>query len=86
MEPNIKTPTRFAAEKRIIIIGVGIARLAFARALDLYWPPGFPRPGITFYGRDTREVSVEREGCSLSIRSEIASGGMQALQKLGLLD
>jgi 2-polyprenyl-6-methoxyphenol hydroxylase-like FAD-dependent oxidoreductase len=86
MEPSTKTPAHFASEKRIIIAGAGIAGLAFTRALDRYWPSGSPRPRITIYERDTQEVSVEREGYSLSIRSDGASGGMQALQKLGLLD
>jgi 2-polyprenyl-6-methoxyphenol hydroxylase-like FAD-dependent oxidoreductase len=86
MEPSTKSPTHFISEKRIIIAGAGIAGLAFARALDRYWASGSPRPRITIYERDTQEVSVEREGYSLSIRSDGASGGMQALQKLGLLD
>lgn len=74
------------AGKHIIISGAGIAGLALARALHRTWPQDVPRPRITLYERWKKDISVERGGYSISIRSDALSGGMQALQKLGLLD
>lgn len=76
----------WVAGKRIIIAGAGMSGLAFARGLDRNWQSGFPRPEIIIYERDAEKVPVERIGYSMSIRSDAASGGMQALHKLGLLD
>ena len=48
--------------------------------------PGLIPPTVTFYDRDSEELSREREGYSLSIRSDARSGGMQILKKLSLLN
>lgn len=74
------------AGKHIIIAGGGIAGLAFARAIDRYWPENVEKPHITLYEKREKVVSREKEGYSMSIRSDAMSGGMQALQKLGILD
>lgn len=55
-------------------------------ALHKLWLSSHPLPHITIYERDTKVDSIGREGYSLSIRSDKLSGGMQALQKQGLLD
>lgn len=43
-------------------------------------------PAITLYERENEEPGLGREGYSLSIRSDQRTGGMQALQKMGILD
>jgi 2-polyprenyl-6-methoxyphenol hydroxylase-like FAD-dependent oxidoreductase len=43
-------------------------------------------PIITVYERDRKVTDLSREGYSLSIRSDSLSGGIQALNKLGVLD
>lgn len=93
MEANSSPPNHFAAGKKIIVAGAGIAGLSFIVALRKQWCSLTPSHGtslapitITVYERDTKEISVEREGYSLSIRSDVYSGGMQALNKLGLLE
>lgn len=74
------------AGKHIIVAGGGIAGLAFARALDQFWPENVERPHITLFERRDKVVSRDKEGYSMSIRSDPMSGGMQALQKLSILD
>jgi 2-polyprenyl-6-methoxyphenol hydroxylase-like FAD-dependent oxidoreductase len=76
-----------AAGKKITIVGGGIAGLGFTISLRKQWPEAFPFPEIVIYERDSsREASIGREGYSISIRGDPASGGMQALEKMGLLD
>ena len=72
--------------KKIVIAGAGIAGLSFAIALRRNWPPSLPAVELKIYDRDTELVAIEREGYSLSIRSDATSGGIQALHKLGLLE
>ena len=43
-------------------------------------------PTLLIYEREPRDLPPGREGYSISIRSDARSGGIQALQKLGLLD
>ena len=74
------------AKKHIIVAGGGIAGLAFVRYLDRTWPVDIERPRVTMYEKREQKVSPEREGYSMSIRSDPLSGGMQALQKLCLLN
>ena len=74
------------ANKHIIVAGGGIAGLAFVRAFVRNWPDEDPRPRITLYERREQHVSPDREGYTISVRSDVMSGGMQALQKLELLD
>jgi 2-polyprenyl-6-methoxyphenol hydroxylase-like FAD-dependent oxidoreductase len=76
-----------AAGQKIIVVGGGIAGLGFAISLRKQWPAASPFPEIVIYERDSsREASIGREGYSISIRGDPASGGMQALEKMGLLD
>lgn len=74
------------AGRHIIVAGGGIAGLAFARSIDRYWPENVEKPRTTLYERREKVISRDKEGYSMSIRSDAMSGGMQALQKLGILD
>ena len=79
----------FLSGKHIIISGAGTAGPAFAIALSAQWTslhPSLPPPTLTIYERDTELSSHQRRGYSLTVRSDPASGGMQALRKLGLLE
>jgi 2-polyprenyl-6-methoxyphenol hydroxylase-like FAD-dependent oxidoreductase len=75
----------FLSNKRICVSGAGVAGLAFAIGLLKQWPSDWPPPTLVIYERDTEEGAIGREGYSLSLRSD-PPGGLQALQKLGLLD
>ena len=86
MESHSTPSNHFAAGKTIVVAGAGMAGLSFAIALRRKWPSSETPPTITIYERDAQRGAVEREGYSLSIRSDGASGGMQALQKLGILE
>ena len=86
MEGETTKRTHFAAGKTIVVAGAGMAGLSFAVALRQKWPLSETPPKIIIYERDAEEGGVEREGYSLSIRSDGASGGIQVLQKLGLLE
>ena len=86
MAKNQGETAHFLADKHIIVAGAGIAGLAFVRALDLYWPDGVTKPKVTMYEKREDTDFAQREGYSISIRSDRMSGGMQALQRLGLLD
>ena len=72
--------------KKIVVAGGGIAGLSFIRSLDRTWPVDLERPRVSLYEKREQKVSPEREGYSMSIRSDPLSGGMQALQKLCLLN
>lgn len=74
------------AGKHVIVAGGGIAGLSFIRSLDRTWPVNMDRPRVSLYEKREQQVSHEREGYSISIRSDPLSGGMQALQKLCLLN
>lgn len=76
----------FASAKTIVVAGAGMAGLSFVLALRQRWPSSEAPPKIIIYERDAEDGGVEREGYSLSIRSDGASQGMHALQKLGLLE
>jgi 2-polyprenyl-6-methoxyphenol hydroxylase-like FAD-dependent oxidoreductase len=84
-----ETPVHFLAGKRIAIAGAGIAGLSFAIALRNSWashnPTGTP-PSVQIFERDTHEDAVGRHGYSLSLRAGGQSSGVEALQRLGLLD
>jgi 2-polyprenyl-6-methoxyphenol hydroxylase-like FAD-dependent oxidoreductase len=78
-----------AAGKKIIIAGAGIAGLSFVVALRRQWlsqPPSLIPPTVIIYERDTKDFGAEREGFSISIRSDTNSAGLQALSKLNLLE
>ena len=78
--------THFLSGKKIIVSGGGMAGFSFAIALHKQWPSisTAAPPTITIYERDT-EDAIGREGYSMALRSD-PPGGVQALQKLGVLD
>ena len=78
------TTQHFLSGKRIAVSGGGVAGLAFVIGLRKQWPSTIPPPSLVIYERDTQDA-VGREGYSLSLRSD-PPGGLQALQKLGILD
>jgi 2-polyprenyl-6-methoxyphenol hydroxylase-like FAD-dependent oxidoreductase len=71
------------AGKRIIITGAGLSALAFATALDQFWPAGHPKPELVLYERSSRELDREREGYTMSIKPD---SGLAVLKELGLLE
>jgi 2-polyprenyl-6-methoxyphenol hydroxylase-like FAD-dependent oxidoreductase len=71
------------AGKRIIIIGAGLAGLAFACALDRFWPQGYSKPRVSIYERSSKTLDRKREGYTMSIKPE---PGLEALKQLGLLE
>ena len=84
---NSTDEQHFLAGKHIIVAGGGIGGLTFCIALQQLVDENIqPLPSITVYERDTSVDAIGREGYSLSIRSDALSGGMQTLQKLGMLD
>ncbi|KAF2104744.1 FAD/NAD(P)-binding domain-containing protein [Rhizodiscina lignyota] len=75
------------AGKKIVVAGAGIAGLAFAISLQHFWNEDLGSyPEITLYEREEKEPGRGREGYSLSIRGDSRSGGVQALQKMGVLE
>jgi 2-polyprenyl-6-methoxyphenol hydroxylase-like FAD-dependent oxidoreductase len=89
MANTTKPNSAFLAGKKIIIAGAGISGLSFAIALHKFWlsqDPSIPPFTITFYERDSAILGPDREGYSLSIRSDGQSGGMKTLKNLGLVD
>ena len=80
----------FLAGTRIVVAGAGIGGLTFCIALQQFLETANEeiesRPSIVVYERDTSAHAMGREGYSLSIRGDPFSGGMQVLQKLGMLD
>ena len=82
------------AGKRVVVVGAGIAGLAFVVSLARMWSQqggkeGLgPFPDITVYEREALDDKVDssRMGYSLSIRSGPSSPGLQALQEMGVLD
>jgi 2-polyprenyl-6-methoxyphenol hydroxylase-like FAD-dependent oxidoreductase len=84
-----EAPSHVLAGKRIVIAGAGIAGLSFAIALRNSWASHNPNdkpPSVQIFERDTQEEAVGRLGYSLSLRAGGQSSGIEALQKLGLLD
>lgn len=76
----------FLEGKKIIVAGAGIAGLAFVVALQKQWDPSLQAPEIVVYDRDIRDLSIKREGYSLSLNGADKDGGLLAMRQLGLLD
>ncbi|KAI0810119.1 putative monooxygenase [Xylaria sp. FL0064] len=76
----------FLSGKKIVVAGAGMAGLAFAIALQKLWPPSIEPPVVAIYDRDAQEVSLGREGYSLSLNGIGRDSGLYALKQLGLLD
>ena len=77
--------------KRIIVSGAGLAGLSFVIALRKHLRSVDPSslvhpPTLVIYERESKELAPGREGYSISIRSDGRPGGIQTLQKLGILD
>lgn len=86
-------PRCFLAGKKIVVLGGGIAGLAFVAALACIWQELWgPFPDIVLYEREarvdesTRHDDVCRTGYSLSIRSGASSAGIQTARKMRILD
>jgi 2-polyprenyl-6-methoxyphenol hydroxylase-like FAD-dependent oxidoreductase len=79
----------FLSNQRIIIAGGGISGLAFAIGIHRQWhafaDSTSQPPHLIIYERDTHADAIGRQGYSMSLRSD-PPGGLQALQKLGILD
>jgi 2-polyprenyl-6-methoxyphenol hydroxylase-like FAD-dependent oxidoreductase len=87
---NSNNEKHFLSGKRIIVSGAGIGGLTFCIALQQFLDKTSekiePPPSIIVHERDTSVDPVGREGYSLSLRGDPLSGGMQTLNKLGILD
>jgi 2-polyprenyl-6-methoxyphenol hydroxylase-like FAD-dependent oxidoreductase len=86
---NMDTQSRqqhFLEGKTIIVAGAGIAGSAFVIALRKLWDPKLKEPTIILYDRDSPDLSAQREGYTVSLAGYDTSGGLVALNKLGLLD
>ncbi|KLO99352.1 uncharacterized protein LW94_3544 [Fusarium fujikuroi] len=75
----------FLENKSIIVAGAGMAGLSFAISLRKRWNPKVSPPNITVYDRDPRHPDLQRQGYSLAINGMEQDGGLQILEKLGLL-
>lgn len=77
---------------KIIVCGGGLGGLTFARSLfflrDAQIAAGlsFPDISITILERDASSVEREAQGYSLSLRADKVGGGIQVLERIGLLD
>ena len=80
---NIKP---WVSGKTIVVAGAGISGLSFTIALSQNFPPNHPPPRITIYERDSEENRIGREGYTLSLRTDVRSGGVQILDRLGLYE
>ena len=86
---NELPPPHFLSGKRIIVAGARIAGLSFAIALKKQWATQHPNvlpPTLKIFERETSKNEIQRQGYTLSLRSDSSSFGLQSLQKLGVLD
>ena len=92
--PVPTTGPPFIANKTIVIAGAGISGLALAISLRKQWltattsssGTAFSPPKILIFERDTYDSRIGREGYTLSLRTDIQSGGIQALDRMGLYE
>ncbi|KAF2209561.1 hypothetical protein CERZMDRAFT_46812 [Cercospora zeae-maydis SCOH1-5] len=89
--PLLVPQTHHLSNKTILITGAGTAGLAFAKGILQFWPSSpntssLPPPRLKLYERDPRKLPASRGNYSIGLRSDKLSGGLQALQKLSLLD
>ncbi|KAM0232669.1 hypothetical protein ACHAP5_010676 [Fusarium lateritium] len=75
----------FLQRKTIIVAGGGVAGSAFVIGLRKLWNTKLEQPRIVIYDRDSPDVSAQREGYTVSLAGYDTSGGLFALNKLGLL-
>lgn len=71
------------AGKRIIVTGAGLAGLAFASALERYWPQEHPKPQLVIYERSARALNQQHQGYTMNLKPE---AGLHAMKELGLID
>ncbi|KAF4956392.1 hypothetical protein FSARC_11594 [Fusarium sarcochroum] len=76
----------FLEKKSIIVAGAGMAGLTFAISLSKKWNQQLSPPKITVFDRDARHPDPKRQGYSLAINGMEQDGGIQILDKLGVLD
>lgn len=77
----------FIAGKRIVVVGGGLAGLAFVAALHQQWNPSLPRPYITVIEPTSRESPAQdQDDLHISLHGTSQDEGLVALQNLGLLD
>ncbi|KAM0344075.1 hypothetical protein ACHAPU_007796 [Fusarium lateritium] len=75
----------FLERKTIIVVGAGTAGSAFVVALRKLWNTELEKPNIIIYDRDSPDLSAQREGYTVSLAGYSTSGGLVALNKMGLL-
>ena len=81
----------FLSGKTIIIAGGGVAGSAFAASLQSLWhqnratASSLP-PSLIIYDRDQEDIHKQREGYSLSLTANEGTGGLLALQRVGLVN
>ncbi|KAF5693140.1 Aromatic-ring hydroxylase [Fusarium denticulatum] len=75
----------FLERKSIIVAGAGMAGLSFAISLRKRCIQKASHPKITVYDRDSRHPDLQRQSYSLAINGMEQDGGVQILEKLGLL-
>lgn len=76
----------FLEGKSIVVAGGGIAGSAFVASLRKLWDPSLKPPTITIYDRDAQDVALQREGYSVSVAGYDTTGGLVALDKMGVMD
>lgn len=82
--PSFPSPL---AGKKIIVVGAGIAGLAFVISLRRCWKEEHGAiPEIIVYERDIQQPETSRDGYSIGIRSSQSCAGAQALRKMNILD
>ncbi|TQV97055.1 monooxygenase [Cordyceps javanica] len=79
------SPCHFLSGKTIVVVGAGISGSAFVASLRCLWDPAVSFPEIVVFDRDTQGTYERRGGYSLSLVGNHVSGGLVALNKMGLL-
>lgn len=76
------------SQKKIVVVGGGVAGLSFAIALRRLWNHDThgPFPSITIFEREDRKRDIARAGYSLSLGSRPDHEGLQTIQRLGLMN
>ncbi|OAA73355.1 Aromatic-ring hydroxylase-like protein [Cordyceps fumosorosea ARSEF 2679] len=75
----------FLSGKSIFVIGAGLSGSAFVASLRAAWDYDSPFPDISVFDRDPKATHERRGGYSLSLIGSDVSGGLIALNKMGLL-
>ncbi|OAR05719.1 hypothetical protein LLEC1_03947 [Akanthomyces lecanii] len=78
--------SHFLSGKSVFVIGAGLSGSAFVASLRSTWDHYFPFPELAVFDRDPKNTFERRGGYSLSLVGNDISGGLVALNKMGLLD